>query len=235
MCIRDSIWRLPADRAKGDTAIGYGEGLRYAIGTREVLAVLAVTFLWFLGPLGMFAFVADFFQTSFELSTSEVSIVFIVLGVVGVASARTSGRFIARIGARKVVLLAITCFGLAVLVLPSVSALVPALAVFAVWVFGTWFGLPAQQSIAAGISDRARGTVMAFNSSALNLAAVISPLIAAIVFAEGGFRLLGTWTAALAVVAFVAAYVLLPRPQVAPREPDAEKRAEDCVAECAPI
>lgn len=229
------IWRLPADRAKGETAIGYTEGLRYAIGSREVLAVLAVTFLWFLGPFGMFAFVAEFFQTSFGLSTSEVSIVFIVLGVVGVTSARTSGRFIARIGARKVVLLAITCFGLAVLVLPSVSTLVLALAVFGVWVFGTWFGLPAQQSIAASISDRARGTVMAFNSSALNLAAVFSPLIAAIVFAEGGFRLLGTWTAVLAVVAFVAAYVLLPRPQVVPREPEAEMRAEDCVAECAPV
>ena len=56
--------------------------------------------------------------------------------------------------------------------------MVLALAVFGVWVFGTWFGLPAQQSIAASLSDRARGTVMAFNSSALNLAAVISPIIA---------------------------------------------------------
>ena len=31
------IWRLPADRAKGGTPIGYTEGLRFALGTREVL------------------------------------------------------------------------------------------------------------------------------------------------------------------------------------------------------
>lgn len=164
-----------------------------------------------------------------------MSIVFIVLGVVGVVSARTSGRFIATIGARRVVLLAIACFGTAVFVLPSVPYLLLALAVFAVWVFGTWFGLPAQQSIAAGISDRARGTVMAFNSSALNLAAVISPVIGGLVFASGGFRLLGTWTAVLAVAAWLTAYALLPKPQVVPRAPEEGMTAEDCVAECAPV
>ena len=229
------IWRLPADRAKGGSAIGYAEGLRFAIGDRRVLAVLAVTFIWFLGPFGMFTFVAEHFQSTFGLSTSEVSVVFIVLGVVGVVSARTSGRFIASLGARRVVLLAIACFGTAVLVLPSMPTLLLSLAVFGVWVFGTWFGLPAQQSIAASISDRARGTVMSFNSSALNLAAVVSPVIAGVVFTNGGFRLLGTWTAVIAVTAFVAAYALLPRPQVVPREPREHAQAEDCVAECAPV
>ena len=229
------IWRLPADRPRGAAAIGYGEGLRFAIGNREVLSLLAVTFIWFLGPFGMFTFVGEFFQSTFGLTTSQVSVVFIVLGVVGVISARTSGRFIARLGARRVVLLAIACFGTAVLILPSVQNLVLALMVFAVWVFGTWFGLPAQQSIAAGISDRARGTVMAFNSSALNLAAVISPIIGGLVFANGGFRLLGTWTAGIAVAAFVAAYALLPRPTAVPREPDEGAGLEDCVAECAPV
>jgi predicted MFS family arabinose efflux permease len=76
---------------------------------------------------------------------------------------------------------------------------------------------------------------MAFNSSALNLAAVVSPIVAGLVFAEGGFRLLGTWTAGIAVVAFVAAYVLLPRPQEAPAAPVAGTSSEDCVAECAPV
>ena len=133
------------------------------------------------------------------------------------------------------VLLAIACVGTAVLILPSTPNLVIALLVFAVWVFGTWFGLPAQQSIAAGISDKARGTVMAFNSSALNFAAVISPLIAGVVFASGGFRLLGTWTAVIAVGAFIAAYILLPRPNVVPTEPQEGTGLEDCVAECAPV
>ncbi|HLA15660.1 MAG TPA: MFS transporter [Candidatus Limnocylindrales bacterium] len=231
------IWRLPADRPKGATVIGYVEGLRLAVGDRRVLSVLTVTFLWFLGPTGMFIFVGNFFQTSYGLDTAQVGLVFMVLGVVGVASARTSGRFVATIGARRSVMIGIGCFGVAVLILPSTPPyLALSLLVFSLWVFGTWFGLPAQQTIAAGLNQRARGTIMAFNSSALNLAAVVSPVIAGAVLTAGDFRVLGTWTAGLAAIAFVAAHALLPRDQVVPVVAGGSAIAvEDCVAECAPV
>ncbi len=230
------IWRLPADRPKGVVPIGYTEGLRRAIGDRSVLAVLVVTFVWFLGPFGMFPFVGQFFATSYGLDTAQIGLVFVVLGAVGVVSARTSGRLTARLGARRVVLIAIACFGTAVFALPSTPPfLALSLVVFAVWVFGTWFGLPAQQSIAAGLSSQARGTIMAFNSSALNLAAVIAPTIGGAVYVAGDFRLLGTYTAGIAVVAFVAAFFLLPRAVPTPATVAATTGPEDCVAECAPV
>ena len=230
------VWRLPADRPKGAAAVGYTEGLRLAVGDRSVLAVLVVTFVWFLGPFGIFPFVGEFFASSYGLDTAQVGLVFMVLGGVGVVSARTSGRFTARLGARRVVLIAIACFGSAVFILPSTPPILAlSLLVFAVWVFGTWFGLPAQQSIAAGLSARARGTIMAFNSSALNLAAVIAPTLGGAIYAAGDFRLLGSYSAVIAVLAFVAAFFLLPRARpVAVAEPVAV-RPEDCVAECAPV
>jgi len=230
------IWRLPRDRPSGASVIGYSEGLRLAVGDRAVLSVLTVTFVWFLGPTGMFTFVAEFFRSSYGLDTAQVGLVFMVLGLVGVISARTSGRLTATIGAHRVVMLGIACFGVAVFILPSTPPfLFVSLAVFALWVFGTWFGLPAQQSIAAGLNARARGTIMAFNSSAFNLAAVFSPVIAGAVFTEGGFRLLGTWTAGLAAIAFVAAYALLPRARPAAAEAPVAVAAENCVADCAPV
>ncbi len=231
------VWRLPADRPKASAAVGYVEGLRLAVGDPGVRSVLAVTFVWFLGPFGMFVFVAEHFQVAFGLDTTGIGLLFVVLGIVGVVSARTSGRVMSRIGPRRMVLLGIACFGIAVAVLPSMPVLALALVVFAVWVFGTWFGLPAIQAIAAGLSDRARGTVMAFNSSALNLAAVVSPTIGGIVFASGGFRLLGTWSAGIALLAFGLAWLLLPRPERAPAAvpADEETARADCVAECAPV
>lgn len=233
------IWRLPADRPRGAGVIGYVEGLRLAVRDRAVLSVLAVTFVWFLGPTGMITFIGAFFRDSYGLGTSQIGIVFIVLGLVGVISARTSGRFTATIGARRAVLLAIACFGTAVFILPSTPPYFPlSMLVFSLWVFGTWFGLPAQQSIEAGLNARARGTILAFNSSAFNLAAVFSPVVAGTIISEGGFRLLGTWTAGLAAVAFVVAFLLLPRtrPAAAPvvKAPGAVA-AEDCVAQCAPV
>lgn len=230
------IWRLPVDRPKGAAVVGYAEGLRLAVGDRAVLSVLAVTFVWFMGPFGMFTFVGEFFQSSYGLDTMQVGFVFMVLGLVGVISTRTSGRFTATIGARRAVMLGIACFGMAVLILPSTPPYLPvSLLVFGLWVFGTWFGLPAQQSIAAGLNARARGTIIAFNSSALNLAAVFSPAIAGTVFAAGDFRLLGSWTAGLAAIAFVVAYVLLPRARPTAAAAPVTVAVEDCVAECAPV
>ena len=197
---------------------------------------MAVTFVWFMGPFGMFTFVGEFFQSSYGLDTTQVGFVFMVLGLIGVISARTSGRFTATIGARRAVMLGIACFGVAVSILPSTPPhLAVSLLVFALWVLGTWFGLPAQQSIAAGLNARARGTIMAFNSSALNLAAVFSPAIAGTVYAAGDFRLLGTWTAGLAAIAFVVAYALLPRARPAGAPAPVVVAVEDCVAECAPV
>lgn len=231
------IWRLPADRPKASTAIGYVEGLRLAVGDPAVRSVLAVTFVWFLGPTGMITFVGQFFHKGFDLGTSQIGIVFVVLGVVGVIAARTSARFTATIGARRAVLLGIACFGTAVFILPSTPPSLPiGLLVFSVWVFGTWFGLPAQQSIAAGLNARARGTIMAFNSSAFNLGAVLSPVIAGTVYEAGGFRLLGTWTAGLAVIAFLIALALLPRARPAPAPAAPIAPAPDArFADCAPI
>jgi len=230
------IWRLPADRPKGASVLGYAEGLRLAVGDRAVLSVLVVTFVWFMGPFGMFTFVGQFFQGSYSLDTTQVGFVFMVLGLVGVISARTSGRFTATLGARRAVLLGIACFGTAVFILPSTPPFLPlSMLVFALWVFGTWFGLPAQQSIAAGLNARARGTIMAFNSSALNMAAVFSPAIAGTVYAAGEFRLLGTWTAGLAAIAFVVAFVLLPRTRPAAAPTLVAVAVEDCVADCAPV
>jgi MFS family permease len=96
-------------------------------------------------------------------------------------------------------------------------------------------GFPLASLLGLPIGALLAGTIMAFDSSALNLAAVISPIIGGLIFANGGFRLLGTWTALIAVLAFAAAFALRPRPQVVPREPEKGVSAEDHVAECASV
>ena len=46
---------------------------------------------------------------------------------------------------------------------------------------------------------------------------------------------IGISSAVVAVVAWLTAYALLPKPQHVPRSPDEGARAEECVAECAPV
>ena len=116
------------------------------------------------------------------------------------------------IGPRSAVLLAICAFGSAALLMPlSTTALPLTLLVLALWASGTWFGIPAIQAIVAAHSEQLRGTMLAFNSSALNLAGVIGPALMGAIITAAGFAA-AYWSAALiAVAAFALAWTVLPR------------------------
>jgi predicted MFS family arabinose efflux permease len=204
--------RLPADRARGGAAIGYTARLREVAGSRRVLGALSVTAVWFTAALGMFAYVGEFYHRSFGFGSGEIGLVFVVIGLVGVASTRLGGRFIDALGAKRSVLMGIACYGTAVFLLPFTAVALPvALANFVLWVFGVWFGLPAQQTIVSDLLPESRGTTLAFNSSAMYLGGVVGPGVAGAILGAGGFELLAPVAASVALGAFVLAWVFLPR------------------------
>ena len=191
---------------------GYAATFGRVLRDRRALAVMSVTMVWFAGAIGLFIYMGEFFHETYGVPIEQAGLVYVVVGVVGVVAARSSGVVIERFGARRTVLLGLTLFGSAVLVLPQVTGAFPlALAVFAVWAFGTWFGVPAMQTIVAGLSDTARGTMLAFNGSALNLGGVIGPIISGQIIDRAGFGVAGIWSACLAAVAIAIAWFVLPR------------------------
>jgi predicted MFS family arabinose efflux permease len=116
------------------------------------------------------------------------------------------------LGPRTAVLGAITLFGTAMLLMPlTTSSLVLSLLALGLWAAGTWFGVPAMQAIVASHSDRLRGTMLAFNSSALNLAGVVGPIVIGAVISGAGFGAAFLTGSLLAVATFALAWVVLPR------------------------
>jgi predicted MFS family arabinose efflux permease len=207
------IRRLPEERP---TPVGgptrYFDAYRAVLRDRRALGVLAVTFFWFAGSMGLFIYLGEFFHESFGLSTTQAGLAYLVVGIVGVAASRLSARFLEAVGARRTVLLGIAAFVVGAFVLPwTVVALPVALVTLAVWAFGTWFGQPGQQVIVASLNPRLRGTMLAFNASALNLGGVFGPIATGQVLAAAGFGAAARWAAFIGLVAFGAAYALLPR------------------------
>jgi predicted MFS family arabinose efflux permease len=191
---------------------GYGATFGRVIRDRKALAVMSVTLVWFSGAIGLFIYVGEFIHRSFGIPSEQAGLAYLVVGVVGIVAARTSGLVLARIGARTTVLTGIALFGTSAFLLPfTVAALPLALLVIALWAFGTWFGVPGLQTIVAGLSSTARGTMLAFNGSALNLGGVIGPLISGRIIEAGGFGAAGPWSALLAACAFLIAWRVLPR------------------------
>jgi predicted MFS family arabinose efflux permease len=207
------IRTLPVDRPLRTAATTrYLDAYRAVLGDRRALGVLSVTFFWFAGSMGLFIYLGEFFHESFGLSTTQAGLAYLVVGVVGVAASRLSARFLEVVGARRTVLLGISAFVIGAFVLPwTVVALPVALVTLAFWAFGTWFGQPGQQVIVATLNDRLRGTMLAFNASALNLGGVFGPIATGQVLVWGGFDAAARWAALVGLVALVAAARLLPR------------------------
>src|SRR5262249_62248482 len=100
--------------------------------------------------MGLFIYLGEFFHESFGLSTTQAGLAYLVVGVVGVFASRLSASMLGAVGARRSVLLAIGLLVVCTFVLPwTVVALPLALGVFAIWAFGTWFGIPGRQTIVA--------------------------------------------------------------------------------------
>ena len=138
---------------------------------------------------------------------------YVMVGLGGLVAARASARIVAAIGARRTVMSGIALFLASIIVLPFATVSLPlTLGVFWVWAFGTWFALPALQGIVAGISDTGRGTLLAFNSSAQNLAAVVAPIMIGTLIGVGGFGLATRVAAVIGVMAILTAWLVLPRP-----------------------
>jgi multidrug resistance protein len=207
------IRRLPEELpASAAARRGYLDAYRTVLADRRALGVLFVTFAWFAGSMGLFIYLGEFFHEKFGLAIAQAGLAYLVVGVVGVAASRLSSRFLQVLGARRTVILGISAFVLGAFVLPwTVIALPVALVTLAFWAFGTWFGQPGQQMIVASLNPGLRGTMLAFNGSALNFGGVVGPIATGQVLAWGGFDAAARWASLVGLVALVAALRLLPR------------------------
>jgi predicted MFS family arabinose efflux permease len=202
--------RLPADAPKA-VAARYRDGLRALVASRPTLSAVVVTLVWFTGSFGMFVYFGTFFTESFGFTPFEVGLTLTIIGFVALLSTRVAARLIDRLGAKRVVMVGLSCFAVAAFMLPLSRVFLPwALLTMALWVFGVWMGIPAQQAIVSETLPAWRGTALAANTSALYMGGAIGPAITGTILAAGGFAAAGPWSAALGLVALGLAAVLLP-------------------------
>ncbi len=213
-------WLCPADQPRTGERLGYLATYGVVLRDRAALRVLSVAFFWFLGPTALFTFMGEFVHDLHGVPAASAGLIYMIVGVVGVAAARLAGHTMATVGPRRMVLLGIGIFAIAALLMPLTSVWLPlTVAVFGFWAFGTWYGVPALQTIVSGLSGTARGTMLAFNSSSQNLAGVFGPMAGGLALATGGWVALGLLGAAFGAVAFLVAFRVVPRSVPEPVEP----------------
>lgn len=138
-----------------------------------------------------------------------LSVVLLAYGVAGVAGNVVGGRLADRFGAARIVLVALSASGIALLLLaPATVSPVTAVAVFALWGFAAWAMNSPLQNILLTLAGRHGQLVVALNSSIISLGTGLGALLGGWVVAGPGYGVLGYAAAGVMALGVVLVLVL---------------------------
>ena len=168
---------------------GYGATFGRVLRDRKALAIMSVTLVWFTRRGRALHLRRRVHPRSFGIPTEQAGLAYLVVGVVGIVAARSSGLVLARIGAAE--------DG------PdraSRSSAAPRSSCRSRRPRCRWpwwrsrsghsergSASRASRRSSPGLSSTARGTMLAFNGSALNMGGVIGPIVTGRIIETGGF------------------------------------------------
>jgi predicted MFS family arabinose efflux permease len=206
----------PAEQAAGETPdLPSTPGrFRAAISTPSVSFALLATFLWFGGLQGTFANIGLYYTLNFGFGVAQNGLMLMVAGLASVAGSVVGGRLSDAFGKRAVVsassVLAATC----VLVLTSIAAqnLLAAITAHVLWAAAFASGQAALTALISELNPKARGTVLALNTSSMFAGSMVFTGASAALLRAGGFSLLGLLSAVAALLVLPLALYLVKEP-----------------------
>jgi len=199
----------PAAKGQGASV----RGLVHLAMSRQMRPLLAVICILFIGPSIMMPTITLLIkELGVQSNTASVSgLAFSLMGVVATISSIVAVRMASRISLKK--MLVISCLGTGLLNLPPMWAPTVTLFIILMALRGTLSGglmVPSNSLIALSVSQSEQGMAYGLQQSANSLGNTLGPLIGAGLASLIGLKAVFPATAALFILAGVAAVKLLP-------------------------
>jgi multidrug resistance protein len=203
----------PAEQAAGETPdLPSTPGrFRAAISTPSVFFALLATFLWFGGLQGTFANIGFYYTPNFGFGVAQNGLMLMVAGLASVAGSVVGGRLSDAWGKRTVVGASSVLAATGVLVLTAIAShtLVVAVASHLLWAAAFASGQAALTALISELNPKARGTVLALNTSSMFAGSMVFTGASAALLRVGGFSLLGLLSAVAALLVLPLALYLV--------------------------
>jgi DHA1 family inner membrane transport protein len=201
-------WRLPAElRSPGASFAGVGKLLMRA----DVLAVLALTLLYFTAIFVVFSYIGPVLQALVPMPASRLSWTLALFGVSGALGTLSGGAANDRFGARRAIGVQLAVMLLAMLLLPLTQGRWGwMMAVLVVWGVAGFGMMAPQQSRLAAMAPAQAPMLLSLNSSMLYLGTALGAAVGGAASAAVGFASL-SWVGAVATALGLALLLLGPR------------------------
>ncbi|MDB5798358.1 MAG: transporter [Paucimonas sp.] len=171
---------------------------------RPLLLVVAVTAVQSAGQFTMLSYLALLLKTYLAATPTVISLMFACFGVAGVTGNLVGMRFIDRIGAARVAMVAMACMALAHSLWPlAQGSLWATAALVALWGLGCFSVNGSQQARLVGLAPALAPASVAMNSSALYLGQASGALAGGILIEAQAAHLLSVLGTTMIVVAML--------------------------------
>lgn len=180
------------------------------LGNRPLLLAVAVTAVQSAGQFTVLSYMAFVLKESIAATPTVISLMFACFGLAGVTGNLVGMRFIDRIGAARVAMVAMGCMALAHALWPlsADSPLITALLV-GLWGLGCFSVNGAQQARLVGLAPPLAPASVALNSSALYLGQACGALTGGALIAAHAMQRLSTTAMLLILAAMLLSWVAL--------------------------
>ena len=140
---------------------------RETLQSKPLMLCVAVTALYSAGQFVLFSYFAPYYKANFNITPTQLSLMFAWFGAFGFIGNLWVSRNIERLGASRTVFLAVGCMALSLAVWPLGSTLTLAALVMIPWALGCFSANSAQQARLSAIAPTLASGSIALNTSAM--------------------------------------------------------------------
>ncbi|MNM78145.1 Purine efflux pump PbuE [compost metagenome] len=192
--------------------------LRSQLGTlknRKIISAQLTSMLFLTGHLTLYAYLTPFLQTLLHLSSTVITVVYFLFGIAAVLGGGIGGWVVDKWGATKSILVIISAFLIAILLMPAVtSSFYVFLAVMMLWSMLSWAITPAQQDYLISIAPESSGIQQSLNNSAMHFGIAIGSSIGGLVIEEYSVEYNAWVGGVFVVIALLCAIYSITRPRL---------------------
>lgn len=156
-----------------------------ALKDHKVTFALLTTLIFMTGHTTLYAYLKPYLQTTMDLSTSWISIVYFLFGIAAVSGGAVGGIFADRFGTRPTMVgVIVTLLAVLVAIYFAVINLPLFLVILIIWGMMSWALSPALQSYLIEIAPNTSDILISLNNSALHIGVALGSMFGGIVLEQ---------------------------------------------------
>lgn len=181
----------------------------------KILFAHFTMFLFLAGHMVLYAFFTPFVKTTLGLGGTWLSVIYLIFGVAAVTGGGIGGLLADRFGPKRVMLVVMTLFGLALFTIPYTTFSLPLfIFVMIIWAMMNWSITPSLQSYLIESAPETAAIQQSLNNSALHLGIAFGSLVGGFVIERTSVEYNATVGALFVILALASIIFSMTRKQV---------------------